>query len=47
MAIDLDIIEELAEDISAFRRDLADNPEVGPDVSRTAGKVVEKLQQTS
>ncbi len=47
MAVDFEIVDEIAEDIAAFRKDLADHPEVGPDVSRTASKVVEQLEKTS
>lgn len=47
MAVDYEIVDEIAEAIVAFRTDLADHPEVGPDVSRTASKVVEQLEQTS
>ncbi len=47
MAVDYEIVDEIAEGIAAFRKDLADHPEVGPDVSRTAAKVVEQLEQTS
>jgi len=47
MAVDYEIVDEIAEGIAAFRKDLAEHPEVGPDVSRTASKVVEQLEQTS
>ena len=47
MAVDYEIVEEIAEAIVTFRRDLAEHPEVGPDVSRTASKVVEQLERTS
>jgi amidohydrolase len=47
MAIDFEIVDEIAKSIAVFRQDLAEHPEVGPDVSRTAAKVVEQLEQTS
>jgi len=47
MAVDYELVDEIARAIVDFRRDLADHPEVGPDVSRTAAKVVEQLEQTS
>lgn len=47
MAVDYEIVDEIAEAVVAFRRDLADHPEVGPDVTRTASKVVEQMEQTS
>ncbi len=47
MAVDYEIVDEIAGAIVAFRKDLAEHPEVGPDVSRTAAKVVEQLEQTS
>ncbi len=47
MAVDYEIVDEIAEAITVFRRDLAEHPEVGPDVSRTASKVVEQMEKTS
>lgn len=47
MPFDLSSLEEIGPVIRAFRQDMANHPEVGPDVSRTAGKLVEHLGKTS
>ncbi len=47
MALGFDTVDDIAKAMVDFRRDLALHPEVGPDVSRTASKVVERLEKTS
>lgn len=47
MPFDVDDLEEIGPLIRAFRQDLASHPEVGPDVTRTAAKLVEQLEKTS
>lgn len=47
MRVDLSALQEIGPVIQTLRRDLAEHPEVGPDVNRTASKVVELLETTS
>ena len=40
-------IDEIIAQVQALRQDLASHPELGPDVSRTASRVVEHLRRTN
>jgi amidohydrolase len=47
MPVDMSNLEEIMPVVQSLRADLATHPEVGPDVSRTAEKVMELLERTS